>query len=62
MSNDDNIESINDRLDEFEQRIEETRGEYSQNLGKSIGREVGVLYGIVIALILVIILMKLNII
>ena len=62
MSRDENIEAINDRLDEFEQRLEETRGEYSQNMGKSLGCEVGVLYGVIFALILVIILMKLNII
>lgn len=62
MSDKEDIDSINERLDRLEQRVEDAHGEFSQNLGKSIGREVGILYGIVFALILIIIFMKLKII
>lgn len=62
MEDGNDINSINERLDCLEERLEDSHGEFSQNLGKSIGREVGILYGIIFALILIIIFMKLNII
>ena len=62
MSDDNDFEKINERLNMLEEKLEESHGDFSQRARKHIGRDIGILYGIIIALLLIIILMKLNII
>ena len=45
-------EALKKRLDELEQKIENTNAELFQLAGKKVGRDIGILYGLVIGLIL----------
>ena len=45
-------EALKKKLDELEQKIENTNAELFQLAGKKVGRDIGILYGLVIGMIL----------
>ena len=58
---------LQEKLDEIEERVDNTNAEIMQRLGKKAGRDIGILYGFIIGMIIcniiyyIIILLKANI-
>ncbi|MDO5848152.1 MAG: tetrahydromethanopterin S-methyltransferase subunit G [Methanobrevibacter sp.] len=56
----DDYNAIIAKLDDAEEKVDFTAGEYYQRLGQQTGRDVGILYGMILGLIILAVMLKYN--
>ena len=61
MVSPDDFKDIVKKLNDAEEKVDFTVGEYYQRLGQQTGRDVGILYGMIIGLMILVVAMKYNV-
>ena len=61
MVSPDDFKDIVEKLNDAEEKVDFTVGEYYQRLVQQTGRDVGILYGMIIGLMILVVAMKYNV-